>query len=301
MLACGTAFGEFALEPASIPIAEILSGGPGKDGIPAILEPNFVAVEAVTFPKADDRVAGLGLGSAARAYPLPILNWHEAVNDRIDGIPVLVTYCPLTGSVVAFDRRVDTETLTFGVSGRLYQSNVLLYDHQSMSLWSQLAARAVTGPRSPTALRRIPIEVTTWGDWRLRNPEGRVLSLDTGHVRDYGRDPYATYATSPRIMFPIAHTDARRAPKDWVLGVQVGEHRRAYALADLPADKEFADTLGGRQFAITVDRHNRSAGLRATDGDTAPVVVIAYWFAWAAFHPGTDLYKPIGSKEDTSR
>ncbi len=279
----------FDLSVTSIPKEEIRSGGPGKDGIPALTAPRFVAAGEATFLRDDDTVVGFAVGTEARAYPIPILNWHEIVNDTVAGQAVVLTYCPLTGSAVAFDRKVGDRTLTFGVSGRLFQSNVLMYDHQSESLWSQLAQRAVSGTMNRRTLRPLPIEVTTWHDWRARRPQTLVLSADTGHSRDYRRDPYADYRLSPEIMFPIGEIDPRLAPKDIVVGVRIGETAKAYPLATLLGGS-FRDEVGGHSLLVDWDPVARRATISEADSGEVLPSVVAYWFAWDAFHPDAELW-----------
>jgi hypothetical protein len=171
----------------SVPLSQILSGGPPKDGIPAIMAPRLVAASAATFLRGGDAVIGVTEAGVAKAYPVRILNWHEVVNDQIAGVPIVVTYCPLTASAVVYDRAPRGAPLTFGVSGRLYQSNVLIYDYQTESLWSQLKEEALTGSFTGTALRAFPSVVTTWADWQSTHPQTLVLSPDTsraGHLLD---------------------------------------------------------------------------------------------------------------------
>ena len=168
----------FDVSDALIPITEIRHGGPGRDGIPAIDKPMFIAADKAKFLSPTDRILGLHYANRTRAYPIRIMNWHEIVNDRIGGDAVLITYCPLCGTGMAF--RIP-DGGTFGVSGLLYNSDMLLYDRASESLWSQLMGRAVTGPMKGERLQLIPLEHTTWSDWRTRHSDTLVLSRDTGH------------------------------------------------------------------------------------------------------------------------
>ena len=172
----------------SIPLEEIKDGGPGKDGIPAIMKPKFHSAKEAPL-KPQDRVLGLVLNGEAKAYPINILNWHEIVNDRVGGQNVVVTFCPLCGTGMVFDGTIAGKRSTFGVSGYLYQSDMLLYDHKTESLWSQIKREAVTGPMMGQHLTLLPSIHTTWANWRKQFPETRVLSEDTGHRRDYDRDP----------------------------------------------------------------------------------------------------------------
>ncbi len=289
----------FDLAGSSVEADEILSGGPPKDGIPALSQPRFLSVGEAGYLRAADRVVGLVVSGEARAYPLRILNWHEVVNDTIGGKAVAVTYCPLTGSAVAFDRNLNGRTLNFGVSGLLYRSNVLIFDRGTESLWSQLGERAVTGAFNRTPLTTLPTEVTSWEDWQTRHPGTVVLSDDTGHRRDYSRDPYAGYARSSHLMFAVGEPDSRLSPKAPVLGVRQGSTVKAYPLHALPAGS-LRDTIGDVAIRIDYDVQTRRA--RVTDGSSGKIVpsVVAYWFAWAAFHPDTELWVGAASKLSTT-
>lgn len=289
LAAASSASASFDLSVTSIPKEQILSGGPDKDGIPALTGPRFLDVANAAFLRDRDVVVGFVNGAEARAYPIRILNWHEVVNDTVAGQAVAVTYCPLTGSAVAFDRTVGDHVLTFGVSGRLYLSNVLMYDHQSESLWSQLAQAAVTGSMTHTALRALPSDVTSWRDWRTRYPHTLVLSIDTGHARDYSRDPYASYRTSSDIMFPVNHNDTRLSSKDVIVGIRVGQTSKAYPVARLP-NGDLVDEFAGQRFRVNWDRAAQRATISEADSGRVVPSVVAFWFAWAAFNPGTEIW-----------
>ena len=172
---------------------------------------------------------GLQIGDEVRAYPLNILVWHEAVNDRLADTPVAVTYCPLCQSVAAFDRTRGEAEVEFGVSGLLYNSNVLFYDRNedegSQSLFSQLRGEGVSGQLRDQSLKQLPVELTTWRDWKSRHPRTKVLSLETGHRRAYDRPAYAEYFATDRLMFPAKPLDDRYPNKTLVLGMQVGKTR----------------------------------------------------------------------------
>ena len=205
----------FRLEPAAIPVPDILPGGPPRDGIPALFEPE--ALPAAEAPWEDDQpVIGFSHGGEARAYPLAVLNWHELVNDRVGGLEILVSYCPLCGTGIVFER----EARRFGVSGLLYQSDMLLYDHETESLWSQIAAAAVTGPELGKRLRILRSELTRWEEWRRSHPETTVLSANTGHLRDYTRDPYEGYEKSRQLYFRVP-LDRRYHPKLRTAGLRL--------------------------------------------------------------------------------
>jgi hypothetical protein len=281
----------FDIDEPLIPADEIMKGGPPRDGIPSIDSPQFVAVDKAGFLDPDDRVLGISHGGLSKAYPVKILNRHEIVNDWLDERPVVVTFCPLCGSGVAFSASVDGKELTFGVSGLLYNSDVLLYDRETGSLWSQIAAKSVNGPLKGGELTQWPTQHTTWGDWRARYPDTRVLSTDTGFSRiNYEQDPYKRYKNSPQLMFSVANKDKRLRNKDWVLGVIADGTARAYPLDSL---KEETSPVQDRIGDVTVSIHFDSKYQTATavDQNGEPLESIQlYWFAWAAFHPETSVW-----------
>jgi hypothetical protein len=281
----------FDLAGASVPISAIERGGPPKDGIPAIDRPRFVTAAAARLAD-DDRVLGIAWGGIARAYPVRILNWHEVVNDQFGPKPVVVTYCPLCGTGMAFEPPAPTRTSGFGVSGLLYNSDVLLYDRATHSLWSQILSTAISGQLKGQRLPPVPLSHTSWADWRRRHPGTEVLSTDTGHERDYGRDPYAGYDRVPRLIFDVQHRDGRHPLKEWVLGLRIDGRAKAYPFSVLErvADRDgtLQDKVGGQRVTIRFDRTHRTA--EAVDQQGRPVVgILAFWFAWVAFHPDTEV------------
>src|SRR5713226_8035383 len=177
-----------------VPLDEIISGGPRPDGIPAIDRPAFIAAEQATWLTPKEPVLALEIGRDARAYPLQILMWHEIVNDTVGGRPVVVTYCPLCNSGLVYERVVDGTTLDFGTSGKLYKSDLVMYDRQSHSLWAQMEGRGLVGQRAGTRLVPVPANTLAFDDWRAaHDPGGKVLSRETGHQRRYGTNPYEGY------------------------------------------------------------------------------------------------------------
>ncbi|MDH3686957.1 MAG: DUF3179 domain-containing protein [Myxococcales bacterium] len=277
----------FVLEPASIPVAEILRGGPPRDGIPALDDPRVVA--AGDAPWADDeRVIGVVHGGRARAYPLGILVWHELVNDTVGDLPLLVSYCPLCGTGMVFERTIDGAVRRFGVSGLLYQSDLLMFDRGTESLWSQVEATAVTGPLRGARLTLVRSRIESWGRWRERHPQTTVLSSRTGHARDYANPPYADYATSERLIFP-APLDPRYPAKMPVVGLRVpGGESRVYPAAELARSGGTAvGVFGGGPVRV---RWDAAAATFDVDAPAGVEVIEGFWFAWAAFHPETEVY-----------
>ena len=281
----------FDLTRHSVPLDQIVDGGPGKDGIPAILNPRFVSISEAAFLLDADRVLGLKLGAEAKAYPIKILNWHEIVNDTINGKPVVVTYCPLCGTGIAFDATVQGSLYTFGVSGLLYQSDLLMYDHQTESLWSQISMHAIAGPLTGRRLTPIFLEHTTWAEWRAAHPSTLVLSTKTGSFRNYDRDPYTGYAENRELFFDTAHFDPSYHPKEWVVGIEINGVAKAYPFAEIKkVGSPISDQLGGQAITIHFNPQTRSASVIDADGKPLPSVM-AYWFAWYTFHPKTEIFK----------
>jgi uncharacterized protein DUF3179 len=210
----------------SVPLDEITSGGPGKDGIPALDHPRFVDIGAARrFLGPVEQVAVVRLGRAVKAYPIEIMVWHEIVNDRLAGRPIALTYCPLCNSTVAFSRRVDGRTLSFGTTGNLRGSDLVMYDRQTESWWQQITGRAIVGRLTEMQLRLMPSQILSFARFERLYPKGRVLSIHTGYSRPYGQNPYVGYdqPQSPPFGLP-SHPNPALPPKERVTAVVTGEH-----------------------------------------------------------------------------
>ena len=281
----------FRIDDPLIPADAIEKGGPPRDGIPSIDSPLFVAAADADFLEPDDRVLGITHGERSKAYPVRILNHHEIVNDWINEQPVVVTYCPLCGSGVAFSGTVDGSELTFGVSGLLYNSDVLLYDRKTGSLWSQIAGKSINGPLKGSKLVQWPLQHTTWENWLQRHPDTQVLSTNTGFAFiDYDSDPYRQYRNSSRLWFSVSNKDKRLRNKDWVLGVTVGEEFRAYPFRSLKKyESPIEDRIGDIAITIQFDSKHQTVAALDQDGKHLQSIQL-YWFAWAAFHPDTSIW-----------
>lgn len=281
----------FDLSNSEIPVHLIKQGGPPKDGIPALSNPEFLTARKANYLNNNDRVVALSVNGESRAYPIKILNYHEIVNDVVGGMPLVVSYCPLCGSALVFKATIDNQRLSFGVSGLLYNSDVLMYDRQTNSLWSQLMMHAVTGSMKGQTLSFIEAEQTTWGDWRQRHPQTQVLSDKTGYNRDYSRSPYQGYEQVPTLFFPVAKVSDLMASKQKVLGVAVDGKFKAYSLADLKAaGKILKDNLNGTDYTINFNSTSKSATV--SHASKPLVYITTYWFAWYTFHPETEVYQP---------
>ena len=280
----------FNLDDTLISAKEILSGGPPRDGIPAIDDPKFLPAGKAHHLQLTDPVLGIARNGVAKAYPLAILNLHEVVNDRFNNEDVVITFCPLCGSGMAYSAKISGRTHTFGVSGLLYNSDVLLYDRQTESLWSQLMARAVSGPMKGTRLHSLPLSHTTWQEWQTSHPDTLVLSPETGYARDYSRNPYEEYLQSRSIWFRVSHSSRRYHPKEQVMGVEIDGRFKAYPFVELgKTSGAFNDRFAGQDLRIVFNKEHRNASVADAKGLELPTVV-TFWFAWYAFHPRTDVF-----------
>jgi hypothetical protein len=270
---------DFDLRTTLVPRNKIVSCGMVTDALPPLTEPATVTLaqlsglETVGHGKylvPADKVIGVVIGGASRAYPLRVLVWHEVVNDTVGGVPIVVTYNPLSEGIAVFDRRVAGRTLTFGVSGLLYQSNLLMYDrgdaHASESLWSQLQARAVSGPAAAATLTPVPFALARWDAWQADRPETTVLAPVVGDGSKYGQDVYGSYGNSDDLRFPVDPL-----PPSGTLGrktrVFVSGNPGAWVVTPLSvqADESRFEIVG-------------------TSGTTPANGFYAYWFAWYATH-----------------
>ncbi len=281
----------FSFDNLLISRADILHGGPPKDGIPALGNPTTVSVADADFLQPDDRVIGVSINDQSRAYPIVVLAQHEAVNDVLAEIPILVVYCPLCDSVSVLDRRLDGEIHEFGVSGLLYNSNVLLYDRSDDSLWSQLGFSAISGPNAGTSLPHLGWELTTFADWSNRHPESTVLSFDTGHQRNYRSNPYGDYFETDRLIFPVANFDARLNHKDRIIAVKLGEAVKAYPISEIQRapDGVVRDTINGQTIVLEADA--QTGAVRVVEAPANAFIAHTFWFAWVAFEPDTQVYR----------
>lgn len=310
-----------------IPLDKIKGGGPPKDGIPSIDDPVFADVNNSQFVADSDTVIGLEINGEAKAYPLFILVWHEIVNDEVGGVPVSVTYCPLCYTNQVFERVIDGNVVEFGTSGKLYNSNLLMYDRYTESYWSQALGMAVKGELTGYQLNLVPFDVITWGDWKTLHPDTVVLTTDTGHIRSYATDPYGNYYTEPRIMFPVENQDDRLHPKEIILGFSQDGIYKAYRQNDVESKKIINDSLDNNPIMlVSMFSQNSRAFERTLNGDILEFEISndkivdtstgsewnydglsisgpyegeqlkripmepGFWFEWVAFHPDTLVY-----------
>ena len=212
-----------------IPKSEVLDGGPGKDGIPALTNPAFIAASDATYLQDNDLVVGFISGNDVRAYPHAILDQHEIINDDINGVSLAVTYCPLTGTGIGWNRNVNGTNTTFGVSGLLYNTNLIPYDRATGSNWSQMKLLCVNGSLIRTKVQVIPVVETTWKTWKAMYAQTKVVSKQTGYSRNYDRYPYGDYKTNnDNLLFPLNPKDNRLPSKERVHGVIINDKAKVY-------------------------------------------------------------------------
>lgn len=221
-----------------IPENEVLDGGPGKDGIPELTDPNFINASEADYLQDGDLIVGLVLGNKILAYPHAILDWHEIINDKVNGVSLAITYCPLTGTGIGWNRNVNGNITTFGVSGLLYNTNLIPYDRASNSNWSQMKLQSVNGDLIETKIDVIQVIETTWKSWKTIYPNTKVVSKETGYNRNYGSYPYGDYKTNhDKLIFPINPDDGRLPRKERVHGIIINEKAKVYQF------KNFKDSI----------------------------------------------------------
>lgn len=268
-------------------------GCPKRDCIPSIDQPVFEsAQEADQWLQPNDKVFGINHKGTARAYPQRILNWHEIVNDTIEGDSIAITFCPLCGSAIAFERIVNGKVVEFGVSGKLYNSNLVMYDRSEESYWQQANGEAIIGPAAARKekLIRVPIATVPWSVWKEKHPTSKVLSRETGFTRQYDLYPYGTYEEDGDIYFGIQNTDTRLPVKEPVLGFELNGDTKAYTETALKRDRVIEDTLGGT--AVQVTYQGDGTVMMTVPATRETIVPLrTFWFAWAAFHPNSQVYE----------
>ena len=279
----------------SVPLDEILGGGPPKDGIPSIDDPKFISISEAQKDLVDEEPGiFIDINGVKRFYPYQILVFHEIVNDIVGGQRILVTYCPLCFSGVVFDPVVNGERVEFGTSGKLWQSNLVMYDRSTDSLWSQVLGEAIVGEMTGTRFKILPSDIARFGDWKRQNPDGEVLSRDTGAIRFYGRDPYGDYYTTPGVYFPVSNTDNRLEEKDLILGIVIGDKAKAYFPDAVKGAGTVKDTFAGKNIVLEYDKDLDVVRIyeKKPDGTRERInPITSFWFAWAAAHPDTELLK----------
>ncbi len=308
----------------------VVDAGIGKDGIPSVDEPRFSLAHEVNGAFDDELVLGLTYDGKQRAYPMPMLNWHEIVNDDVYGLPIAITYCPLTGTGIGWSRLINGAETSFGVSGLLFNSNLMPYDRLTNSTWSQQKLECVNGlfigerPKTHTLIE------TSFKTWRATYPNSEVMNAETGFVRRYAEYPYGTYRTNhEQLFFPITHEDQRLPKKERVLGVIEGGEVMTFQFNEPGSPVAIVEAMvggakifvvrsydlqiltafysGGRKFTpvqndLPIIFQDERGNLYDLGGQVRqgpnrdevleqPVAFLGFWFSWAAFYPEVRLYK----------
>ncbi len=289
----------FDLSNLTVPLEQIRRSRQPKDGFKSLTNPATSPAAEASFLEPGSRVVGVTVEGVSRAYPINVLNWHELINDRLGKTDLVITYCSLCDSVTVLDRRLAGKTYEFGISGLIYQSNMLIYDRTDQALWSQLTSTAISGPLAGRPLRHIDgWELTTFGAWRAAHPGSTVVSYQTGENHPYSSDPHGNYFATDTLdkRFQDLPTDPRIRNKARIIGVKYGAEARAYPIDALKAAGRTTihDQIGGEPVEIAIDP--ATGTVRIVRIPAAALVAHTLWFAWAAHFPQTEVYQPSSDK-----
>ena len=280
----------------TVPLDQIVGGGPAKDGIPSIDNPAFISVkEAEDFLSDTEPGLAYSDGTTHRFYPFQILVWHEIVNDHVNDKKVLITYCPLCLTASVFDPIVNGERVEFGTSGKLWQSNLVMYDRKTDTYWSQVLGEAIKGDLAGTKLPLLTSDQMLFGNWKKQFPNGEVLSKDTGTIRFYGSSPYGSYFDVQNFSLSlVSNTDKRLSNETFVFGIEIDGKAKAYSTSAVKQVGEITDMFNGTTFVLKYDEELDVVRMskQLPDGSLERVNPISgFWFSWVAAHPDTEVYK----------
>lgn len=272
----------------SVSLEDLHQGCPARDCIPSIDNPKFVSAADATHVGDNDIVIAISFGGEQRAYPTRILDRHEIVNDTIADTPIAITYCPLCGSAVGVRRELGGIITEFGVSGLLYNSDLVFYDRETETLWDQVEAKGIVGPLTGETLEMVPVTMTRWSRWRAAHPDTLVLSTDTGFALDYTNDVYAAYRSTKQLMFPVNRRSEKLSPKTVVYGFEIDGASIAYTEDLFGKQQTYTHEINGKPAAVTM-RSDGSVTLELRNSGAKYTPIRLFWFAWYTFHPETSL------------
>jgi hypothetical protein len=289
---------------ALVPLDEFQSGGPAKDGIPAVDLPQFTRADEIDWLGDREPVIVVEIDDEKRAYPIQILMWHEIANDQIGATPIAVTFCPLCNTAIVFDRRLDGVIYDFGTTGKLRNSDLVMYDRQTESWWQQFSGQAVVGELAGKELEQIPARMVAWGDFLDEHPSAAVLNRNTGFVRDYGQNPYVGYddIDTPPFFAAGNADDDRLAPKERIVYIEVGDEAFGVPFSSFAkrprvtfdTDEGELDVRWEGGVASALDGPGIASGREVgsvtvtLDGEPVPFTE-PFWFAVAAFRPDIEI------------
>lgn len=281
----------FDLSNSALPIAEILGGGPPRDGIRSVDAPRFVSPDEVTWATPENPVLTVSIDDQTHVYPLHLLEYHQIVNDQVAGRPVLLTYDPLAGVPRAFEADLEGKTFTFGVSGLIHNHNFLLYDRETESLWQQISGEAISGKSKGKRLRPLRVRQESYSAALARSPRARILALPNEAI-DYSVSPFQRYWQTNQLLFPVKAEDDRFHLKELVLGLRAEGESRAYLGSLATADGgTVEDEFAGKKIRFQYDTER---GLFLYEVPEGIEVIEAYWLVWKAFFPDTEIWHDPG-------
>lgn len=280
------------LTPSRVRLDQVEWGGVRVNGIPPLINPKTIPAPEATYLKDNHIVFGLTIGNQHRAYPKRILAWHEMARDLVDGQNICLVYCTLCGTVIPYIAKSTSGSHTFGTSGLLYESSKFMFDEETKSLWSTLQGQPVIGPLANSGIQLdfANVVTTNWVEWRTLHPDTTVLSLNTGHSRDYGEGvAYSSYFATDKLMFQVSRHDKRLSNKDEVLVLRLpGRPPLAISMAYLRKRPKFETTHSG--LSISIDTNRVGATSVTVDGKPFPAHR-SFWFAWHTQFPESTLIR----------
>lgn len=274
----------------AVELSEIHQGCRARDCIPSIDAPQYGSVADNTLLEDDDVIMLVKYNGVRKAYPLKIMQGHEVVNDHFNEKPLAVTYCPLCASAVAFVPIVDGQQVEFGVSGLLHNSDLILYDRQTYSLWGQITGRAIVGPKTGVQLKRVYVAQVSWAQVKKHFSDLQVLQPPKGSRQNYRRDYYERYLNDDKTMFPVALKAPGLKQKVKVHGFTINEQAIAVSHDYLVKQSPIQHHVNGHAFSITL-KSNGLVEVKSQDSGKTHLSIMTFWFAWYNFHPDTELIR----------